>query len=57
MNIVDNILKGWNPIPHQCARCGAQLYLENRVYWKGKYFCENHWQTPRKKRKKIKCPQ
>ena len=30
-------------IPHKCAYCDKQLYLETRVYWKGKYYCKNHW--------------
>ena len=30
-------------IPHKCARCDKQLYLETRTYWKGKYYCKNHW--------------
>ena len=30
-------------IPHKCNYCNCQLYLENRVYWKGKYYCKKHW--------------
>ncbi len=30
-------------IPHKCAFCDCQLYLENRVYRKGKYYCQKHW--------------
>ena len=26
-------------IPYKCNYCNCQLYLENRVYWKGKYYC------------------
>ena len=26
-------------IPHKCNYCDCQLYLENRIYWKGKYYC------------------
>ena len=30
-------------IPHKCDYCNCQLYLENRVYQKGKYYCKKHW--------------
>jgi len=28
-------------IPHKCVTCDCKLYLENRQYFKGKYFCDN----------------
>jgi len=42
MDIVNKILRNWTPIPHQCETCGKQLYLEDRKYYKGKYYCKNH---------------
>lgn len=32
-----------NKIPHKCKYCNKQLYLENRVYIKGEYYCKEHW--------------
>ena len=29
-------------IPYKCNYCNCQLYLENRVYLKGKYYCKKH---------------
>lgn len=30
-------------IPHRCELCKRQLYINHYVYWKEKYYCENHW--------------
>ena len=39
-------------IPHLCETCGKQLTLENRVYFKGKYYCDYCFRYRRKSRKK-----
>ena len=37
-------------IPHKCKHCDCQLYLENRIYLKGDYYCKKHWE----KRNRLK---
>jgi len=47
------MIKILTKIPHKCTRCNCQLYLEDRYYFKGKYYCKKHLFEKYNKKKVI----